>query len=82
MKGINGKAILKASSIINEIIDTGNIKKYKLTPYEFNLFYDAVIELYNVGCTETISEKVKSALKKCGFNSIVYGIGWKINGII
>ena len=82
MKGINGNAILNARKIISDVTDTGNIKKYKLTPYEFYSFYDSVIELYNTGHTKTISEKVKDLLVKCGFESSVYGIGWKVSAII
>lgn len=82
MKGINGKAVLKASEIINEITEKGNLKKYKLSLYDFNLFYDTVAELYNTGQAETINEKVKDLLVKCGFESTVSGIGWKINAII
>ena len=82
MKGINGKAVLKASEIINEITEKGNLKKYKLSLYDFNLFYGTVVELYNAGHAETINEKVKDLLVKCGFESSVCGIGWKINAII
>ena len=64
MKGINGKAILKASEIINEITEKGNLKKYKLSLYDFNLFYDTVSELYNAGHAETINEKVKDLLEE------------------
>ena len=79
--GINGQAVQKASSIINEIIDNGKLKKYKVTLSEFYEFYEGVQILYKNGMVETISEAVKNLYKKCGFKAEPDGIGWKINGI-
>lgn len=80
--GINGQAVQKASSIINEIIDNGKLKKYKVTLSEFYEFYEGVQILYKNGMVETISEAVKNLYKKCGFKAEPDGIGYKINGII
>lgn len=82
MKGINGKAILKASEIISEITEKGNLKKYRITPCEFYEFFDTVQELYKSGTCETISENVKNLCIKCGFFASVQGVGWKIDAIV
>ena len=80
--GINGQAVQKAFDIANEIIEQGNLKKYKITLSDFDGFYIGLQELYKAGKTETMTEAVKNLFVKCGFKAEPDGIGWKINGII
>ena len=82
MNGINGDAIQKASSVINEIIDIGNLKKHKITLSEFYEFYDGVQVLYKHGITQTFRGSVKNLYEKCGFRAEPDAIGWMISGII
>lgn len=79
--GINGDAIQKASSVINEIIDMGNLKKHKVTLSEFYEFYDGVQILHKYGITETFSESVKNLYERCGFKAETEIFGWTISGI-
>lgn len=51
--GINGQAVQKAFDIANEIIEQGNLKKYKITLSDFDGFYIGLQELYKAGKTET-----------------------------
>lgn len=82
MNGINGDAVQKASSVINEIIDIGNLKKHKVTLSEFYEFYDGVQALYKYGITQTFRESVKNLYEKCGFKAEEEIIGWAISGIV
>ena len=54
LNGISDQAVYKASSIINEIIDNGKLKKYKVSLSEFYEFYEGMQILYKNGITETI----------------------------
>ena len=82
MNGINGDAVQKVSSVINEIIDMGNLKKYKVTLSEFYEFYDGVQALYKYGITQTFREPVKNLYEKCGFKAEEDINGWSISGIV
>lgn len=62
--GINGQAVQKAFDIVNEIIEQGNLKKYKITLSDFDGFYIGLQELYKAGKTETMTEAVKNLFVK------------------
>lgn len=72
------KAINKAVRIIGEIEDKGNLKKYKLTLYDYYEFRHCVSELHKGGTPFVLSERLKDLLVKCGFTATEDEIGWII----
>ena len=75
---MNERAQKEAMEIIDEIVQNGNLKKYKLTLHEFHVFYNCVYDLRKRGETYVIEENVKELLVKCGFADSENGVGWKI----
>ena len=74
------KNCINARTALEDIYSNGNLKRYKVTPYEAN----QIAELYNSLVTTgkvvtTIAEGVMNFFKSYGFNTKVNGIGWEIS---
>ena len=70
--------IFSVKKTLEDIYETGNIRKYKLTPSDvFEVSY-SFKEIKQRGLVETISENVKNFYQRFGYTVEQYGIGWKI----
>lgn len=68
----------KFKKVLEDIFYNGNLKRYKITPYEATEAaedYNSIVENNQV---ETISEGVKNLFEKYGFTAVQHGIGWRI----
>lgn len=75
----NDAAMKKALKISDDIVQKGNMKRYKLTPFEFLEFSHYVHDLWEWRAVMVIDEKLKELLVKCGFEAVEDGIGWIVS---
>ena len=70
--------MFSVKNTLEDIYETGNIRKYKLTPSDvFEVSY-SFKEIKHRGFVETISENVKNFYQRFGYTIEEYGMGWKI----
>lgn len=70
--------MFSVKNTLEDIYETGNICKYKLTSSDvFEILY-SFKEIKQRGFVETISENVKNFYQRFGYTVEEYGIGWKI----
>lgn len=78
-ENLDKKKLIVVRDILDEIYETGNIKKYKLTVCDVHGIEYCCKEILKHGSVITIGENISHFFQKYGFSVNEDVIGWKIS---